>query len=616
MYAQDTLIIKPVLIEESIREYFSVKQGYAPDSLSKSIYDNRKISDLLNFNAGFAVKNYGSPGALSSASLRGTSGNHLQLNWNGFAVNSLTTGSVDLSQYETSFFDNVRIIPGASGSLYGSGTFGAAVDLSSKTEFGKGFKFKQRSSAGSFSDFSEYISLNISKTKFCYSFKFNASSGKNDYPYVDIYKINFPSLRREHNASESLSVMQSFAFLTQGGWKTEVHYWLIYKDIQIPEPMGSYNAGSKNQTDSVHRFMISIKKKSHKSSFESASGFFFDYLHYTDKNNTESSQYSVDSEIKTKQFQQQITYLYQLSNSIRAASGFSYKFAQVTSENYNGKPEGHNISGYLACSADIGAYKLKSSAGIESDDFTPVIPTASLSLSRLFLNKHTDINISISNKYRTPTFNELYWQPGGNINLKPETGYDIELNVNVFEINFQHIGLFKFQNSVYHIHINDMIQWLPEGGLWSPVNHNLLVSDGFESRLNYQRTYKRQKFTVNLAWYYTNAQITNTDNEQYDMPYSPAHKLSLGLIWQVKNWEIGTHNMRCSQRYTLPYNDMQTALPPYFLTDVSLSFKTKSDSKCRFGIEARNLFNTTYESVRSYIMPGRSFTAVFTFRLS
>jgi iron complex outermembrane receptor protein len=85
------------------------------------------------------VKSYGAPGNLTSLSFRGTLSNHTQITWNGFPLNNPTTGDADLSLIPLTIADKVSLVYGASGSLYGGGTFGGSVDLISSPSSEQGF---------------------------------------------------------------------------------------------------------------------------------------------------------------------------------------------------------------------------------------------------------------------------------------------------------------------------------------------------------------------------------------------------------------------------------------------------------------------------------------------
>ena len=90
--------------------------------------------------------------------------------------------------------------------------------------------------------------------------------------------------------------------------------------------------------------------------------------------------------------------------------------------------------------------------------------------------------LKASNGYnhRTPTLNDLYWNPGGNPDLKDETGfsYDVSLSSN------SAIGLFKFDSEItyYRMDVKNWIMWVPKGNgyIWEPVNFSDVVSQGIE----------------------------------------------------------------------------------------------------------------------------------------
>ena len=65
-------------------------------------------------------------------------------------------------------------------------------------------------------------------------------------------------------------------------------------------------------------------------------------------------------------------------------------------------------------------------------------------------NKLYNLKLNVSRNFRIPTFNDLYWETGGNPDLKPESSYQAEIG-NVF--TFKDISLTQ---TFYYIKIKDL----------------------------------------------------------------------------------------------------------------------------------------------------------------
>ena len=78
-----------------------------------------------------------------------------------------------------------------------------------------------------------------------------------------------------------------------------------------------------------------------------------------------------------------------------------------------------------------------------------------------------NLSISKSSHFRNPTFNDLYWIPGGNSNLMPEFGNNINSNLKIL---LPYIGSFNFY--LFNSKTENMIQWLPIQTYWKASNIN------------------------------------------------------------------------------------------------------------------------------------------------
>ena len=126
----DTVRVEEVDVIACQRQFFTEDfKTFTVDTLSQKLFVNENLQDVLQYIAPIQLVTYGSAGSLSSVRLRGGSGNHTQINWNGFPINSLTSGSADVSLLSFNKGDKVSIIYGASGALYGSGAVDGVIDI-------------------------------------------------------------------------------------------------------------------------------------------------------------------------------------------------------------------------------------------------------------------------------------------------------------------------------------------------------------------------------------------------------------------------------------------------------------------------------------------------------
>lgn len=101
--------------------------------------------------------------------------------------------------------------------------------------------------------------------------------------------------------------------------------------------------------------------------------------------------------------------------------------------------------------------------------WTPVIPAF---FADVVLSKKGNViaKASISRNYRFPTLNDLYFLPGGNINLKKEHGFTYDGGVE-FTVGRKNSYSLHGEATWFDSYIDDWIVWLPTfKGFWSPSN--------------------------------------------------------------------------------------------------------------------------------------------------
>ena len=129
----DTILLPEVQLEESRLASHSV--GTHIDVINPDIigYSNtQSFSDFLANNTAFYIKRYG---ALSTSTFRGTTSSHTLLLWNEVPLNSIANGLADLSIVPIHSFNQMTIVHGGDGSIFGSGALGGSIHINSVLGF-------------------------------------------------------------------------------------------------------------------------------------------------------------------------------------------------------------------------------------------------------------------------------------------------------------------------------------------------------------------------------------------------------------------------------------------------------------------------------------------------
>jgi len=581
-------------------------------------YNNHiDLGSLLLYQSNANIKQYGPAGSLSSVSLRGTGANHTQINWNGFPVNSPTTGQADLSLMPAGLMQNIEIINGASGALFGSGTFGGSVNMVNRPNWNNKVAVLYSFNGGSFETYNNLFSVKIGRPWIQYHFSFISQYAKNNFPYTDIYKYHNPRLRREHNEYHGTGLIQNLFFNLPQGNTVETGCWYQHKDLQLPAIMGNYQPSNAHQKDSSFRAYLRYRKLFEQASLVLKTAYFIDQLRYTNKINAHDENYSIDSHIGSKRLLNEIEYRYYWSDKIITGAAASYNYLIGISNNYSQLISEHELA--VSTFIKVNMKKWIGNAGLRKEFYDGTDPGILYSLGwRYVLSDKLNIRTNISNKFRKPTFNEKYWRPGGNTGLRPEKGWgtDVGIEGQLFErkkassLNYSFTGFFQS--------IDNWIQWVNNDSL-TPVEFKLVYSRGLEAQATYEYSTKNFHISSSVIYTYNHSTIIKTydDNPVFtgkQLMYVPLNTFKANTLIRVKNVVAGFCLNITGKRETVESNNENLSLKGFFVTDIMAGYeKSFQQFSLNAGFRIDNLLNQQYEIIRAYPMPGRAYYIFFSF---
>ncbi len=605
IFSQEFHEIEEVNIIYTTKSFYENSRKITPDSSIIKIYSNSNLSEILKIISPSIIKSYGSSGSLGTISFRGSPSNQTSILWNGFQLNSLTSGDFDLSGVSACFFNDIEIIPGASASIFGSGTFGGIIDL--KNNF-KSENIYSRISfeAGSYKNLSTNVNFKYSKKKFSINFSSSKSKAENNFVFEDIYKIDKPTEIRTNNAFSSSGIIADFSTKPTQKFNIESGIWVMGKSKEIPELAGSYGTGNKFQTDSTLKFYIRLNKLFYNSKLTFGTAYVFDFMHYTDKINSTDNLYFVDSKISGKRLLTDLSYKKYFKNIIIADFGFYYKY--LSSETSSYKKNENELNTYFSSKIKLKKINLLANVNLLFFENTPKVFVYNAGINYDF-NK-INFRINFSKNFRKPTFNELYWNPGGNVNLLNESGLSSETGLEYKPTKNDNIVI---SSNIYLSKIKNQIQWLPVLGIWQAINNKEAVLYGNETEIRIRLSNEKIKTYINLSYQFTKS-FNNKfyNNETYlignQLIYVPLHSAKEYLFINYKNLSISIAGYFTGKRFTTEDNNENYSLDAYFISDFYVGYKIKiKNFNINTNLKINNLFNTYYESVKSYPLPGRMF---------
>jgi len=592
--------------------YKEDKKIVAADSFILAQNQFVSVGEFLQFLTPIYIKSYGNGGA-SSLSLRGSGAGHTSVNWNGFPVNSMTTGEMDLSTISVSMIDKISVTSGASGALYGSGTFGGAIDLSTEPNWRQSFYLAVSSELGSFQTQNYGLKLTFGNQKIQSHSTFSTQKSLGNFPFQDIYSIGQPSETRKNNALKSFSFSQNVFFQNQRNLAAEVGVWYAVKNKQIPAIMGVSSTNEQHQADSSFRFFIRLSKKYSKISLQLKSAYIFDYLHYTDKSNASDDFYAINSTIQTQRILSDISARFFTSNRFTFEMGAIYSQAFANVKNYDGQISEWNYSLFAAGKYLISPFSFNLVLRKEFNEQINPKPLASFGANCEILRNRWFVRTNLANQFKLPSFNDKYWTPGGNPDLKPEQGWTFDVGSIFYLINQSKYNQLFVDVTAFKSEIKNWIQWTPQASFWSPVNYKSVTSQGIESSMEYKSSFGKLNLLAFTSYNYTLTTNEEFNSGTYDMVgkqlrYVPIHSFRSTFRFEYSMFTLTISHSYTGKRYTTDDNNPLYALPDYDITDLvvgaNFSFKRLSPS---LQFKICNVLNHDYQLIRAYPMQGRAF---------
>jgi iron complex outermembrane receptor protein len=570
------------------------------DSNTMRTFENSNLGELLMQHSSLYVKSNGASG-LSSVSIRGTSTSHTAVLWNGFNLQNPMNGGMDFSLLPVSFANKIRIQYNGMSSLYGSGAIGGAIQLANLPEFGKGLDVSLGGNYGSFSNYSGDAKLNWSNSKTAFSLKTFYHEGKNDFPFINTATYGAPKVRQTH------AQLQQWALLFDNANKINDKNLLTYRlwyqtaQRQLPPNM-TQETSDANQYDQSIRSALEWKNEGKIHQIFVRSALFVEDYKYEELSKAISSASRSIASISEAEVYCKV-FPFQTLNA-----GLHYRYTTANTDYYQNRQHQQEVALFVSwlINSKKDNWKLNLSLRQEyaNDRFVPIMPSVGMDI-RIY--KELFAYANFSRNFRMPTLNDLYWYPGGNPDLKPESGYAEEIGLK--QLLKWKKTQFNYSVSVFNNNVENWIVWLPSGYYWSPQNILSVWSRGTEASMGF--TYYKGKALLDISgkFSYVKATTQKSNNESAigkQLIYTPEVNAGLNLNIGYGLYLFGYNMEYVSARYTSP--DNSDKIKPYLLGNIQISkeFRLKQFAFSAF-IHIDNLWNQTYQTIAWQAMPGINF---------
>ena len=606
------------------------------------------VADILTYNSSIFVKSHGRA-TLSTVAFRGTSASHTQVSWNGMKINNPMLGSTDFSMIPSYFIDDASLLHGTSSVNETGGGLGGAVKLSTTPANNNGFGLQYIQGIGSFKTFDEFLRITYGTPKWQISTRAVLSTSANDFKYrnhdkkENIYDENmniieqyYPVETNKSGSFRDFHILQEVYYNTLKGDRFGLNAWYINSNRELPLLTTDYSDATEfdnRQREQTFRGIINWDHLRSNWKLSAKGGYIYTWMAYDYKrdigNGIMSEMTRSRSTINTIYGNAEGEYYLGKKWLFTASLSAHQHFVTSKDKNIIRQDGDKAIVGYQKGRIELsGALSAKwkpiEEMGISvvlreemyGTVFTPIIPA--LFIDGVICKKGNIVaKASISRNYRFPSLNDLYFLPGGNPDLKNESGWSYDAGIS-FSTGKEGIYTLSGSATWFDSYIHDWIIWLPTTkGFFSPRNIKDVHAYGVEIEGKLDWIFAREwklDIGANFSWTpsINNGEPVSIADQSVgkQLPYVPEYSSSINGRLSWRGWAFTYKWCYYSQRYTMSSNDISLTgkLPSYFMSNIvlekNLNFKW-ADLSIKGAVN--NLFNEEYLSVLSRPMPGINF---------
>lgn len=599
-------------------------------------YNAFNVADAIRDFSGVNIKDYGGIGGLKTISVRGLGANHTAVLYDGVQLNDAENGQVDLSKFNLQNVQEITLYNGQPPNICQTArAFSAASVLSIKTvkpalTADKPYLITAGIKTGSFGLFNPNLQWQqrISNN---WSFIVNSyiENANGRYKYK-AQNDGVDSLRTRTGADVTSQQIDGALYWTKtDSNKFSLHVNYYNSDRGLPGAVILYTAAQPSRLWNQDLFVqTSYERIWHSSLHLLLNGKVSkDYLHYfapflntqrnLDQHFTQREAYLSAALSYTILPNWEVSYAIDGSlNDLNTQYNFipatpfpiptRFTLLNVLASNYTiGKL---HLQGSLLNTNTVESVKI----GKPASNRNIYSPTLMASVQP-FESSNLQLRGFYKDIFRNLTFNDLYYEPVINPNLKPEFVKEFDLGATYTKGLNGFFNYITFTADAYYNNVTNKIVFIPHDpfnasvtnagkvdikGIDAGAKTQVNLAEGWIGSLSANYSFQKAiNVTAPTDSYYLN-----------QIPYTPKNTLALNAGVNYGHLSIYYNQVLSSQRYFTNDNSPGDNLPGYSISDASVfyHFLTKQ-TPLKASFEVNNLFNKAYYVIQSYPMPGRSY---------
>ncbi|NBB88811.1 MAG: TonB-dependent receptor [Bacteroidetes bacterium] len=567
------------------------------EELQLTLKASSTLAELLSAQTTSIIRDRGNNN-LATMSVRGGSSQQTQVLWNGANINNGMLGLSDLSTISPLMIEHIELQPVQNDESYQP--IGGALELSNTQIDSQDILLGILAGQFGFQQYNMSIA-NRWSTNTEIRLKGLYGANQQDFPYLEEHASVLLPERQPHAEQRQLSGMIEWVQKLSQKNTLEWRSWIHAMERKLP-PSLQQRRSTAVQSDSFQRHQVIWRYEGNQYQH------LFNYTHRREINHFEDPLNAQDSRNPFRAHQWISRHRLDLTQNILLSGGANIQYQIFDTENYEGRQE--FADGELFLGTHFYPFgprqqmEVQMRQGWRNDQLAPL----SGQIAWAYIHHVHSLRLEYSTAYRFPSANDLFWEPFGNPDLKPEKSDQLQL-----QYTFKDAGFVweKLRFATYYKKIEDWILWAPlNDNFFRPHNILEVTAAGIEASIQKSISWTPRSSTL-MRLLYNYQYVRNTG--PYDSPvaqkgenliYMPEHQWA---VYMSTTWrDISLLYQHEYQSKLFAQANLEMTLPPRHLAHLTLSYSInirKHNIQCF--LKVQNIWNESYVFQPQIPAPGR-----------
>lgn len=597
----------------------------------------RDLSEAASRFSGVTVKDYGGIGGLKTVSIRSLGSQHTAVSYDGVSITDAQSGQVDVSRFTLDNVESVSLSIGQTDDIFQTARMYAsagALRISTQTPRfdNRPFNLEGQVKGGSFGVFAPSLRYEQQLgSRHAVSLRAAWLGADGQYPFtLTNGDLVTREIRKNSDVKSLTTELNFFAdYRKQGTLRLKAYAFDSHRGL--PGSVILYNDYHAERLYNRNAFLQSVyeNRLSQRLTLRAQAKFDYSWTRYRDFHTKYIDGQQTDVYTQREYYASASLLYTPAANLSLSATEDAFVNTLDATTPFCAFPE--RFTSLTALAAQFKNTRLTATASLLGTYITETVergdpaadrrrlsPAVSLSY-RLFPEENLRLRASFKDIFRAPTFNDLYYDRIGNKNLNSEKAIQYNFGL-TWSDSFGLLDYLSLTADAYYNKVKDKIVALPTMFIWRMMNMGEVDIRGLDVNLSARLALPGGDMHLRADASYTmqkavDVTLKESKTYKHQIPYTPEHSgtasLSFDNPWVNASWLLTV----VGQRYSLPQNIEANRMEGYTEHQLSLhrTFRLRQ-GEVRLQAEALNMGDATYDVIRCYPMPGRSFRASITYK--